>query len=172
MGCTNGDVLLASNGGNPCVFEDGAFAPICVHFFWNNDDGAATLCRKLGFFDAPQVWLAAVLALAGVGLLELGGGDVSVGWGDVWSVLQAIGFGTSFYITERMMAKEPDQVLPITAAQCAVSALVAINQDFLGCLKATGSPRMDGEILIGLEAEVIPVVSIADGHTGIFRGET
>lgn len=81
--------------------------------------------RKLGFFDAPQVWLAAVLALAGVGLLELGGGDVSVGWGDVWSVLQAIGFGTSFYITERMMAKEPDQVLPITAAQCAVSALVA-----------------------------------------------
>ena len=54
----------------------------------------------------------------------------------------------------------------------AVSAFVAVNQDFLGCLKATGSPRMDGKILIGLEAEVIPVVSIAHGHTGIFRGET
>ena len=30
----------------------------------------------------------------------------------------------------------------------------------------------DGEILIGLEAEVIPIVSIAHGHTGIFRGKT
>ena len=54
----------------------------------------------------------------------------------------------------------------------AVSAFVAVNQDFLSCLEATGSPRMDGEILIGLEAEVIPVVSIAHGHTGIFRCQT
>ena len=33
--------------------------------------------------------------------------------------------GTSFFITERMMAKEPSQALPITAAQCAVSAALA-----------------------------------------------
>ena len=62
----------------------------------------------------PQVWLAAVLCLAGVALLELGGGGttLAIGWGDVWSVLQAVGFGTSFYLTERMMAKEPSQVKP------------------------------------------------------------
>lgn len=83
--------------------------------------------KRLGLADAPQVWLAAGLALLGVGVLELGGsgGTVGMGWGDLYSILQAVGFGTSFFITERMMAKEPTQALPITAAQCAVSALVA-----------------------------------------------
>ena len=63
----------------------------------------------------------------GVGLLELGGGSggIEIGWGDFWSVLQAAGFGTSFFITERMMAREPSQALPITATQCAVSALLS-----------------------------------------------
>jgi drug/metabolite transporter (DMT)-like permease len=83
--------------------------------------------KKMGFADAPQTWISATLCLLGVGLLELGGGEgaLSLGWGDFWSVLQAVGFGTSFFITERMMAKEPTQALPITAAQCAVSALLA-----------------------------------------------
>jgi len=83
--------------------------------------------RKLGLADAPQVWLAAGLALGGVGVLELGGGGGlgSLGWGDLFSVLQAVGFGTSFFITEKMMAKEPGQALPITATQCAVAALVS-----------------------------------------------
>ena len=81
--------------------------------------------RKLGFLDAPQTWGAAILALSGVGLLELGGDGLTVGWGDFWSVLQAIGFGTSFYLTEKMMARQPTQALPITAAQCAVVAALA-----------------------------------------------
>jgi len=83
--------------------------------------------KKMGFQDAPQTWISAVLCLVGVGLLELGGGSggVEIGWGDFWSVLQAVGFGTSFFITERMMAREPSQALPITATQCAVSALLS-----------------------------------------------
>jgi len=83
--------------------------------------------RKMSFADAPQTWISAGLCLIGVGVLELlgGGGVGDVGWGDVWSVLQAVGFGTSFFITERMMASDPDQALPITAMQCAVSAAVA-----------------------------------------------
>lgn len=83
--------------------------------------------KKMGFADAPQTWIAAITCLVGVGVLELGGdgGIGDVGWGDVWSVLQAVGFGTSFFITERMMAKEPTQALPITAMQCAMSALFA-----------------------------------------------
>jgi len=82
--------------------------------------------KKMGFSDAPQTWISAVLCLVGVGLLELGGdGGLEVGWGDFWSILQAVGFGTSFFITERMMAKEPTQALPITAVQCSVSALLA-----------------------------------------------
>lgn len=87
--------------------------------------------KKMGFEDAPQTWIAAATCLIGVGVLELGGGDgasattAAVGWGDFWSVLQAVGFGTSFFLTERMMAKEPSQALPITAMQCAMSALFA-----------------------------------------------
>ena len=83
--------------------------------------------KKLGLSEAPQVWLAAALALLGVGTLELGGGDGlgSLGWGDAFSVLQAVGFGTSFFITERMMTREPGMALPITATQCAVAALVS-----------------------------------------------
>lgn len=82
--------------------------------------------KKMGFADAPQTWISATLCIIGVGLLELGGGEgVAIGWGDFWSVLQAVGFGTSFFITERMMAKDPSQALPITATQCGVSALLA-----------------------------------------------
>lgn len=85
--------------------------------------------KRMGFSDAPQTWISATLCLIGVGLLELGGdggfGFGDVGWGDFWSVLQAVGFGTSFFITERMMAKEPTQALPITAVQCAMSAFIA-----------------------------------------------
>ena len=42
---------------------------------------------------------------------------------DGWAVLQAVGFGTSFWFTEKMMARDPTQALPITATQCAVAAL-------------------------------------------------
>lgn len=83
--------------------------------------------KKMGFADAPQTWIAAITCLLGVGFLELGGdggfGIGDIGWGDFWSVLQAVGFGTSFFFTERMMAKEPSQALPITAMQCGMTAL-------------------------------------------------
>ena len=95
--------------------------PLCSYFVEKRTD--------LGFRDAPQIWLAAILALIGVGFLELpavlsGGGDL-LSAGDAFSVLQAIGFGTSFYLTERMMAKEPTQALSITAAQVWVTALIS-----------------------------------------------
>jgi len=104
--------------------------------------------KKMGFRDAPQTWISATLCLIGVGLLELAGdggfGLGDVGWGDFWSVLQAVGFGTSFFITERMMAKEPTQALPITAAQCAVSALLSALWALLD-----GSGAMDGMFAFG-----------------------
>ena len=102
--------------------------------------------KKMGFADAPQTWIAAITCLVGVGVLELGGegGLGDVGWGDVWSVLQAVGFGTSFFITERMMAKEPSQALPITAMQCAMSAAFA---GVWACLDGIGF--MDGILAFG-----------------------
>jgi len=102
--------------------------------------------KKLGFADAPQTWIAAITCLVGVGVLELGGdgGLGDIGWGDVWSVLQAVGFGTSFFITERMMAKEPSQALPITAMQCTMSA------GFAGIWAALdGTGAFDGALSFG-----------------------
>ena len=90
--------------------------------------------KPMGIKDAPQTWLAAILCLAGVGILELydpatgGFADVTqqVGFGDVLSILQAVGFGTSFFLTERMMRKQPDQALPITAVQVSTTALICM----------------------------------------------
>jgi len=75
--------------------------------------------------DAPQVWVAGSLTLLGVALLELGGEGLAVGAGDGWAVLQALGFGGAFYVTERMMKAEPEMALPITAVQCSTVAFTA-----------------------------------------------
>mmetsp|Transcript_19316 Transcript_19316/g.42894 ORF Transcript_19316/g.42894 Transcript_19316/m.42894 type:complete len:428 (-) Transcript_19316:37-1320(-) len=88
--------------------------------------------RPLGLRDAPQTWLAASLCLVGVAILELYDpvtgslGVASIGFGDFLAFLQAVGFGTSFFLTERMMRGSPDQSLPITAVQVSMSALLCM----------------------------------------------
>jgi drug/metabolite transporter (DMT)-like permease len=86
--------------------------------------------KPMGLREAPQTWLAAILCLVGVGILELydpsGAGMLEVGWCDFLCILQAIGFGTSFFLTERMMRGQPDQALPITAVQVSVTAFICM----------------------------------------------
>ncbi|KAL3783085.1 hypothetical protein ACHAWO_011014 [Cyclotella atomus] len=91
--------------------------------------------KDLSIKNAPQTWLAATLCLVGVGILELYDPtgqtairDVfsQIEYGDLLAILQAVGFGTSFFITERMMTEVPGQALPITAVQVSVSALLAM----------------------------------------------
>ena len=81
------------------------------------------------------MWLAATLCLVGVAVLELydptGATALSdvfsqIGFGDFLAFLQAVGFGTSFFITERMMTEVPGQALPITAVQVSVSAFLCM----------------------------------------------
>ena len=69
-----------------------------------------------------------------------------------------------------------------STAESAGQKKLAVVLEFKGDMKASqvnglreevsAILLMDPEILVGLEAEVIPIVSIAHGHTGIFRGET
>jgi drug/metabolite transporter (DMT)-like permease len=52
--------------------------------------------------------------------------DDTIGVGDFLALLQAVGFGTSFFLTERMMRGQPEQALPITAVQVSMSALLCL----------------------------------------------
>lgn len=85
--------------------------------------------KPMGFKDAPQTWLAAILCLTGVAILELFQGPnpfETLGFGDVLALGQSLGFGTSFFLTERMMRGQPDQALPITAIQVSTTALLSM----------------------------------------------
>ena len=81
-----------------------------------------------------QTWLAAVLCLSGVATLELMGSDASslsenlsqLGMGDALSLLQAVGFGSGIYMSEKMMKQEPDQALQITAGMVSVTAFCSM----------------------------------------------
>merc|ERR1712032_106138 len=45
----SGDVPQEGVAFDPRVFYNGTFYPICGHHFWDNNEGASTICRKLGF---------------------------------------------------------------------------------------------------------------------------
>ena len=49
--CLDGDVKWDHDGseGQPFVFWDKQWVPLCGHFFWDNDDGATLFCKKLGY---------------------------------------------------------------------------------------------------------------------------
>jgi drug/metabolite transporter (DMT)-like permease len=86
--------------------------------------------KPMGWKDRPQTWIAGALCLLGVGVLELCGGEqgaaLSIGMGDGLALLQAIGFGTGLFLSERMMKKHNDQALPITAVLVATTAFWAM----------------------------------------------
>ncbi|CAK0794495.1 unnamed protein product, partial [Prorocentrum cordatum] len=94
-----------------------------------------------------STWIAAALAIVGVFLLEIGpDGGVSPSWGDAWALLQCVGFGTAFWRTEKMMARNPDQTLPITAVQVTVAALASLAWFVLdgGSLDSVLAPSPQG----------------------------
>jgi len=142
---------------------------------------------KLSWREAPQTWIAAVLCLMGVAALELGGdgGLGDVGAGDFWAAMQAVGFGVGFFFTEKLMAKEPDQALPLTAVQVGMTAFwgsVWALLDGTGVLGDFGGDQgawllneatraqyaVPGVFLSGLgEDEVLRTVAVAAVWTGI-----
>lgn len=90
--------------------------------------------KPMGWKDAPQTWLAAFLCLSGVAALELfdsSGTDSTMsfshlGTGDALSLVQAFGFGTGMFMSEKMMKEEPEQALPITAGLVSTTAGIAM----------------------------------------------
>ena len=45
------------DGTTPYYFYQGKFRPICGHWFWNNNDGATSFCKKLGNYESGTVSL-------------------------------------------------------------------------------------------------------------------
>lgn len=61
-----------------------------------------------------QVWLTVVLAVAGTAFIELyGSSEMNIG--DLWLMLQPMGFGTGYLLLEQVIRKYPENALEITA---------------------------------------------------------
>ena len=80
-----------------------------------------------------------VLAVVGVGILELGGSDggsataMALSHGDLLSLLQPLAFGMAFWRMEKAMKKYPQQANRSTAAQLlAVFTMSAMYGNFVG----------------------------------------
>jgi drug/metabolite transporter (DMT)-like permease len=88
--------------------------------------------KPMSLKEAPQTWLAAFLCIAGIGVLELFDPNatealsLSVSTGDVFALLQAVGFGTGVWWTSRMLKQEPHQALPVTATLLATTAFLSM----------------------------------------------
>eukprot|EP00802_Teleaulax_amphioxeia_P016658 Tamp_16782.p1 GENE.Tamp_16782~~Tamp_16782.p1 ORF type:complete len:392 (+),score=64.22 Tamp_16782:98-1177(+) len=90
---------------------------------------AVVVCPLLEALDGTKVsantWRAAALAVSGVGVLELGGG-VQPSVGDLWSLLQPIGFGVGFYKISRVMKDFPGMGKQLTAIQLVVVWITSV----------------------------------------------
>ena len=104
--------------------------------------------KPSGWKDRPQTWLAAAFCMTGVGISEMwnpGSTTTTVAvstveemtassstmdsflphMGDALAILQAMGFGTGVYLSEKMVNKQPQQALPVTAVIVATTALIS-----------------------------------------------
>jgi drug/metabolite transporter (DMT)-like permease len=121
LGYISQSLALIDTAPSTVSFLGAATVIVCPVLEW-------LICKKpMGLRDAPQTWAAAALCMLGVGVLEfyqpgLEEG-VQVGWGDALALLQAVGFGTSFFLTRQMVQDRPDQTLPVTAVQVSVTSL-------------------------------------------------
>jgi drug/metabolite transporter (DMT)-like permease len=127
MGYISQSLALVDTSPATVSFLGSAIVLVCPFLEWAIDK------KPMSIQDAPQTWLAATLCLGGVGILELwnpaasGGGSVSasIGIGDLLALLQAVGFGTQVYLSEKMVRDQPDQALPVTATLVATTAFIS-----------------------------------------------
>ncbi|EKX40444.1 hypothetical protein GUITHDRAFT_88716 [Guillardia theta CCMP2712] len=90
---------------------------------------AVVICPLLDLFAGETVkaksWIAAALAVFGVGVLEIGGtSQPSIG--DLWALAQPIGFGMGFWKIEKVMRNFPGKGPQLTAIQLVVVWLTGL----------------------------------------------
>eukprot|EP00611_Tribonema_gayanum_P027379 TRINITY_DN6749_c0_g3_i1.p1 TRINITY_DN6749_c0_g3~~TRINITY_DN6749_c0_g3_i1.p1 ORF type:complete len:331 (-),score=76.81 TRINITY_DN6749_c0_g3_i1:4-975(-) len=100
--------------------------------------------------------IAALLALLGTGVLELGDSSVPT-MGDLWSLGQAFGFGIAFTRIEHYMEKFPGQALSLAASQLLAVATVSLGWAVVD----------SGGVLPDLSFFGTPSIALALGYTGL-----
>jgi len=88
--------------------------------------------KNMSLKNSPQTYLAGLLCIAGVGVIEIdpfsagNAADMTTNAsGNILAILQGVGFGISFQLTEKLMRGSPSMALPVTAVQLSVTALIA-----------------------------------------------
>ena len=77
-------------------------------------------------FDLKKL-VPALIAVAGVAIIELKGAGGAPTWGDLISFSQPIGFGMGYLQLEKLMHKEPSAALPVSAMKLTVVSLAAFT---------------------------------------------
>lgn len=77
-------------------------------------------------FDLKKL-VPALIAVAGVAIVELKGAGGSPTWGDFISFAQPIGFGMGYLTLEELMKKQPSAALPVSLLKLAVVSLAAFT---------------------------------------------
>ena len=142
MGYITQSIALVDTSPATVSFLGAATVLVCPFLEWAVDK------KPMSIRDAPQTWLAATLCLLGVGILELLNPAVTasganpfaeLGMGDALALLQAVGFGTQIYLSEKLVRDKPDQALPVVSTLIATTAFLSS----LWCL-ADGWMTVDG----------------------------
>ena len=92
-------------------------------------------------FDLRKL-IPALIAVAGVAIIELKGAAGNPTWGDLLCFSQPIGFGMGYLQLEELMKREPSAALPVSGIKLAVVAAAA-------CLLFEASPHAAADVAAG-----------------------
>lgn len=93
---------------------------------------------------APTTWIAALIAIGGVGLLTTSGTEANVG--DLWCILSAILFGVHKWRSEETTAKFPDETKELVGLQIwviMIASCLFCAPEFVATLQENG---LDGTL--------------------------
>jgi len=120
-GLETGAWLAAGYAVQSACLQSGTNAGVAAFFASLSSIVCPFLERFTGKKLPTRAWVAAALAAAGAGVLELGGGEMPTS-GDLVGLLQPLMFGIYLFRTENAMSKYANEAMEITSVQVAVCA--------------------------------------------------
>mmetsp|Transcript_108249 Transcript_108249/g.161958 ORF Transcript_108249/g.161958 Transcript_108249/m.161958 type:complete len:259 (-) Transcript_108249:308-1084(-) len=138
-GIESGGWLAAGYIAQAVSLAGGTSSSICSFFASLSCIVCPFIEQFLGVRLDRKAWVAASLAIAGAGVLELGGGTLPTQH-DLIALLQPLLFGIYLIRTEDQMKSNPKEAMEITAVQVAATTLLAA---LWGGAQATSMGLMD-----------------------------